>query len=91
VWAEAELTALIASAPDMSLLDGVEFITPDPGDRLELYRSFRNSENDAGADHGFTVAGDLALLHRRAVADGFDVKGGDRPGDTSRSLQGRRH
>jgi hypothetical protein len=48
---KAELTALMASDPDMPLMDAVEFVAPDPGDRLELYRSFGKSEHGIGADH----------------------------------------
>jgi hypothetical protein len=68
---KAELTALMASDSEMPLLDAVEFVTPDPGDRLELYRSFKNSEHDTGVDHISTVASDVALLERRAAAEGF--------------------
>jgi hypothetical protein len=38
---KADLAALVDQDPGMSLLDAVEFITPDPGDRLALYRSVR--------------------------------------------------
>jgi hypothetical protein len=70
---KAELTALMASDPDMPLMDAVDFVTPDPGDRLELYRSFGKPEHRIGADHCSTVASDLALLERRAEAEGFSA------------------
>jgi hypothetical protein len=68
---KADLAALMASDPDMPIMDAIEFVTPDPGDRLELYRSFRDSKHVNGPDHNSTVAGDLALLNRRAVAEGL--------------------
>jgi hypothetical protein len=44
---KADLAALMASDPDMPIMDAVEFVTPDPSDRLELYRSLRNPEHPA--------------------------------------------
>ena len=62
----AELKTLMASGPDMLLLDAVEFVTPDSGDRLELYRAFRNAGLDQVPEGSSPIAGDLAQLKRPA-------------------------
>jgi hypothetical protein len=72
---EAELAVLMAGDPDMCLLDAVELVTSDPGDRLALYRALMEFEQNAGATcdsrHSFKRAIDLVLLERRAAAEGF--------------------
>jgi hypothetical protein len=72
---EAELAVLMAGDPDMCLLDAVELVTYDPGERLALYRALMEFEQNAGATcasrHSFTRAIDLVLLERRAAAEGF--------------------
>jgi hypothetical protein len=78
---EAELRALCATDTGMSLLT-VEHITHDPAHRIALYR--RCSAEDQcisgmGQDDApfpkiaSSVASDLALLERRARAEGFQV------------------
>jgi hypothetical protein len=66
----------------MSLLNAVEYITPDPERRLALYRRCRAEDQSIGGmgqdDARFSkitssVASDLALLERRAQAEGFQV------------------
>jgi hypothetical protein len=56
-----------ATNPEMNLLTAVEYITPDPGRRVALYRG-RHAE-----DHSIGAAKDLAFLERRAQAEGFQV------------------
>jgi hypothetical protein len=80
---QIELQTLRATDLGMSLLTAVEYITPDPARRIALYRccspedrsgSSRRGQDDAQllniASH---VARDLALLERRAKAEGFQV------------------
>jgi hypothetical protein len=77
-----ELRELRDTDPGMSLLNAVEFITPDLGRRIVLYRYC------GGDDHSFEPNGtgqdgllrtsslvdkDLALLERRAKAEGFRI------------------
>jgi hypothetical protein len=62
-----ELRALCATDPDMSLLTAVEYITPDPAHRIALYRYCHAEDQSIGG------ARDLALLERRARAEGFQV------------------
>jgi hypothetical protein len=79
-----ELRALRGTEPGMSLLTAVEYITSDPAHRIALYRrcsaedrSIRTS--GMGQDDllllniASSVAKDLALLERRAKAEGFQV------------------
>jgi hypothetical protein len=77
-----ELRVLQASDPRMSLLTAVEFITADPAHRIALYRRCsaedRNvngmSQDDSGPlKIASSVAKELALLERRAKAEGFQV------------------
>jgi hypothetical protein len=79
-----ELRTLRATDPGMTLLTGVEFITPDPAHRIALYRrcsaedrSIRSSgmgQDDPGhLKIASSVARDLAFLQRRAMAEGFQV------------------
>jgi hypothetical protein len=63
----AELRALCATDPGMSLLTAVEYITPDPGHRIALYRRCIAEDDSIGAAKG------LALVERRANAEGFQV------------------
>jgi hypothetical protein len=79
-----ELQALRAADPGMTLLTAVEFVTPDSGRRVALYglccaedRTVQSS-GMARDDPGFlkiasSSAMDLALLERRAKAEGFQV------------------
>jgi hypothetical protein len=46
---EVELAVLMAGDPDMCLLDAVELVTSDPGERLALYRALMEFEQNAGA------------------------------------------
>jgi hypothetical protein len=64
----------------MSLLTAVEYITPDLGRRIALYKLFSAQDRSIrtkgmGQDdpHLLEVAKDLALLERRARAEGFQV------------------
>jgi hypothetical protein len=78
-----ELQALRAADPGMSLLDAVEFVTSDPGQRIALYR--RCAEDADIQARGLSQddprllkiasssALDLAFLERRAQAEGFQV------------------
>ena len=81
---QADLRALRTTDPGMSLLTAVEYITSDPAHRIALYR--RCSAEDLsirtrgmGQDDllllniASSVAKDLALLERRAKAEGFQV------------------
>jgi hypothetical protein len=77
-----ELRALCATDPGMSLLTAVEFITHDPAHRIALYRRCGTEEKSISGmgqnDARFSkitssVASDLALLERRAQAEGFQV------------------
>jgi hypothetical protein len=77
-----ELRGLRTAEPEMSLLAGVEFITPDPAHRIALYRR-RSAEDQSISGMGeddarlltntSTHAKDLALLKRGAQAEGFQV------------------
>jgi hypothetical protein len=55
------------SDPGMTLLTAVEYITPDPSRRVALFIRCCADHDSAGA------AKDLALLERRAQAEGFQV------------------
>jgi hypothetical protein len=79
-----EMRVLRGTDPGMSLLTAVEYITADPAHRIALYRrcsaedlSIRSS--GMGQDDPLllkiasSVAKDLALLERRATAEGFPV------------------
>jgi hypothetical protein len=79
---QVELQALRATDLGMSLLDAVEYTTPDPDRRIALYglcssedRSIQSS--GTGQDEPrllkivSLIAQDLALLERRAMAEGF--------------------
>jgi hypothetical protein len=79
---EVELRALCATDTGMSLLTAVEFITHDPAHRSALYRRCGAEDKSisgmAQDDPRFLkiaslVATDLALLERRAKAEGFQV------------------
>jgi hypothetical protein len=78
---QVELRVLQASDPGMSLLDAVEFVTSDPGQRIALYRfcspEDRNIRfNGMGQDDSCPlkiVGNDVAFLKRRAMAEGFQV------------------
>ena len=73
---QVELRALRASDPGMSLLTAVEYITSDAGHRVVLYRRCSLDDWDIGSScvgHGnrcFSACRDLALLDRRARAEG---------------------
>ena len=78
----AELQVLRDTDPGMSLLNAVEFITPDPGRRIALYRYCRGDDRNIGPNGmgqdgllrtSSLVDQDLALLGRRAKAEGFQV------------------
>lgn len=64
---ETELRELRANDSGMSVLTAVEYITSDPGHRIALYRRCSGEDDSIGA------AKDLALLERRANAEGFQV------------------
>jgi hypothetical protein len=75
-----ELQALRTTDPGMSLLDAVEYTTCDPDRRIALYgrcsaedRSANGMDQDAPRllKIASSVAMDLALLERRAKAEGF--------------------
>jgi hypothetical protein len=64
---QVEMRALRATDPGMTLLTAVEYITSDPINRMALYRCCHAEDQSIGA------AKDLALLERRAQAEGFQV------------------
>jgi hypothetical protein len=64
---DVDLRTLRATDPGMSLLDAAEFITSDLGRHIALYRRCSAEDRNIGA------AKDLALLERRAQAEGFQV------------------
>jgi hypothetical protein len=64
---QVELRVLRSTDPGMTLLTAVEYITPDPAHRVALYRRCSPEDRSMGA------AKDLALLERRAQAEGFQV------------------
>jgi hypothetical protein len=77
-----ELRSLCETDAGMSLLDAVEFVTSDPGRRITLYKYCRSDDRNigpSGMGHdgllktSSLVDKDLALLERRAKAEGFEV------------------
>lgn len=62
-----ELRKLRDTDPAMTLLDSVEFVTADLGRRIALYSRCLPEDTTIGS------ARDLALLDRRAMAEGFQV------------------
>jgi hypothetical protein len=78
---EIELQVLRATDPGMTLLTAVEYTTSDPGHRIALYRRFSPEDQSirfSGLDQDdprlLKIASsvrDLALLERRARAEGF--------------------
>jgi hypothetical protein len=79
---EVELRALCATDTGMSLLTAVEYITHDPAHRIAFYRRCSAvdqcisgmGQNDARFSKiTSSVVSDLALLERRARAEGFQV------------------
>jgi hypothetical protein len=81
-----ELRALRATDPGMGLLTAVEFITSDRAHRIVLYRRCSAEDRSVRASGtgeddprpvtiASSVAKDLALLERRARAEGFQVQG----------------
>lgn len=83
-WAGRETESVRATDPGMSLLTSVEYITSDPARRIALYRCCSPEDRSTrssgmGQDDprllkiASSVAKDLALLERRAKAEGFHV------------------
>jgi hypothetical protein len=78
---QLDLRSLRNDDPEMGMLTAVEYITGDPGHRLALYRRCSvedRSVNGMAQDDGplniaAPVARDLALLERRARAEGFQA------------------
>ena len=79
---QVELRALRVTDPEMSLMTAVEFITSDPARRVALYRRCSAEDQSISGmgqdDSGLlkitsSRAKDLALLERRAMAEGFQV------------------
>ena len=81
---QVELRALSSSDPGMSLLDAVEYVTSDPGQRIALYRlcspedrnirfSGMGQDDHRPLEIVSSVANDLAFLERRAEAEGFQI------------------
>jgi len=76
---QIELRALRAADPGMSLLTAVEYVTSDAGRQVVLYR--RCSLEGGGIESScmgqdnprFSASRDLALLDRRARAEGHQV------------------
>jgi hypothetical protein len=79
-----ELRALRATDPGMTLLTGVEYVTSNPGHRFALYRlcsveardirfNGMSQDDSQGLKIASLVANDLALLERRAKAEGFQI------------------
>jgi hypothetical protein len=73
-----ELVALRATDPGISMLEAVEYITAHPSHRLILYRlcgtDDRGTTPSGQHQDSFSAASDLALLERRATAEGFEVR-----------------
>ena len=79
---EVELEALRVTEPSMGLIAAVEYITCNPAHRLSLYRRC-SAEDRSTRSSGMSeddprllqiaslVANDLALLERRARAEGY--------------------
>jgi hypothetical protein len=79
---QAEVVALRAIYSGMSLLAAVEYVTSDPGHRIALYtrcdaedpRTSGMEQDDVGhLNISSSAAKDLALLERRARAEGFQA------------------
>jgi hypothetical protein len=81
---QVELRVLRSTDPGMSLLTAVEYITSDPAHRIGLYKLCSpegRSTGSSGMGHddarllkiASSIAKDLALLGRRAKAEGFQV------------------
>jgi hypothetical protein len=76
---QIELRALRATDPGMSLLTAVEYITSDAGCQGVLYRRCSLEERGIGSscmgqdDPRLSASRDLALLDRRARAEGYQV------------------
>jgi hypothetical protein len=76
---QIELRALRVADPGMSLLTAVEYITPDAGRQVVLYRRCRLEDCDIGSscvgqgNACLSACKDLALLDRRARAEGHQV------------------
>jgi hypothetical protein len=79
-----ELQALRATDPGMTLVDAVEYITPDPDRRVALYRRCNAEDRNIRAGGmnqdapcllkiASSSAVELALLERRAMAEGFQI------------------
>ena len=64
---QVELRALRSTDPGMTLLTAVEYVTCNTAFRVALYRRCHAEDRSIGA------AKDLALLERRAKAEGFQV------------------
>jgi len=73
---------LRAIDPGMTLLDAVEYITPDPDRRIALYgRCSADNQSVNGVDQDdpglleidSLAAKELARLERRAKAEGFSI------------------
>jgi hypothetical protein len=75
---QAELVALRATDPGMSLLTAVEYITSDPGRRFAIYRLCSpgggNIKTRGTGQDAPSLAKDLAFLERRARAEGCQVQ-----------------
>jgi hypothetical protein len=79
---QVELQALRATDPGMSLLDAVEYTTPDPDRRIALYGCCSNEDRSVNGRNqddprlfkvASLVASDTAFLKRRALAEGFQI------------------
>jgi hypothetical protein len=79
---EVDIRMLRANYPGMSLLDAVEYTTPDPDRRVALYGRCTAEDRSISAvaqDYpgpfkiASSAAQDLAQLERRAKAEGFQV------------------
>jgi hypothetical protein len=79
---EVDLRAFRGTDPGMTLLTAVEYITSDPARRLSLYRRCcaedqsicgMGQDDTRSSKIASSVAKDLALLERRAQAEGFQI------------------
>jgi hypothetical protein len=72
-----DLVALRATDTGISMLEAVEYVTAHPGHRIALYRTCskddRESTPSCSHREGSSIADDLALLERRAKAEGFRI------------------
>jgi hypothetical protein len=79
---QVELRALRDNSPGMDMLTAVEYVTADSGHRIALIRRCSAQDRSVygmGQDDSrllkiaSSIAKDLGLLERRAMAEGFEI------------------